>query len=179
MSKRVICIIIVSLLAFSANAFALDSFDFTSVKLLDGSKKSGWNQTILFDASVKGTPFTLNSFTWTMLLGGFAKNADVSFTAKFDGISLLFSGHTNASGILLSTLSVKDSILLGNLASAFSDGKVHIAFDNKYRTYFSGGAGSAQGAGPVAPEPATILLIGAGLAGLPIARHLKKKNKDS
>lgn len=178
MSIRVVFIIIAALLVFSSSAFALESsdFDFISSKTFAGAEKKAWNQAILFDApSLPGTPFSLSSFSWTFLLGGFKKDADVSFTAKFDGIAIDFSGHTTAGGRLLTTRSVTDAVTLGRLAAAFSDGTVRITLDQKHAMYFSGGAGS----GHVAPEPATLLLIGAGLAGLPIARRLKNLNRNS
>lgn len=181
MKLRTILLAVLLCLAVSANAFAITSFDYASIRTFDGVERASWYQTFFTIPSpaVNGHPFTLDSFTWSFLLGGFRPNSDVSFTARFDNVQLTFSGHTTANGMLLSTTSITNSVTLGNLAAAFSDGAVRIVMDSRYLTFVSGGFGSGHVTGPVAPEPATMLLIGAGLAGLPIARRLKKGSQDS
>jgi len=178
MSIRTVCCVVLAVLIFSANAFALADVDFYSFKYLDGDKVKKWNQQIVFDdpgALATGSTFTLDKFSWVFLLGGFKKNADVAFTAYFDGVGVDFSGHANGSGRLMAMTSVVDAVTLGSLTGVLRDGKVKITFDEKHKVFASGGFGS----GHVAPEPATMLLIGAGLAGLPIARRLKKNSRDS
>lgn len=178
MSIRMVCCVVLAVLIFSANAFALADVDFYSFKYLDGDKTKKWNQKIIFDdpaALANGSTFTLEKFSWAFLLGGFKKNTDVAFTAYFDGVGVNFAGHTNGKGSLMAMTSVMDAVTLGSLAGVLSDGRVKITFDEKHKVFASGGFGS----GHVAPEPATMLLIGAGLAGLPIARRLKKNNRDS
>lgn len=111
------------------------------------------------------------------------------FTGDFDGSNILFNVDSSINQINVSSANINASVLaidtdfdvqfghisgqvFGASAHTENGGEFHAyyTFDDKHLTN-----GSTDGAGATTPEPATLLMLGFGLAGIPVVRRFRKK----
>ena len=170
--KRVVLVLVaVMVIGFALNAQALTISTLTTQNSGTGS----WTQSTGLGI---GT-FTLADLTFTISSTGGNISAG-TYNATIDGVSLTAAVLGSPAKDVIFALTA-GQILALNTANALNDGSFNLVVtppttipgNNQFSSTLSGNANNA-----VTPEPATMLLMGAGLAGLPVVRRFRKKSAE-
>jgi hypothetical protein len=165
MKKKVLGLTVALMLLTALNAFALTFDDTDTFKI----GKTNWTQTFLDTKPGKAAALEALTLVFTLSTGDF--RAGKTIQVMFDTMTVGYI--TTIAGKYTYTLNVTDA---SYLTKPFRDGKFVVNLDNQGKN--SVVSSTLSGTYSVAPEPATMLLMGAGLASLPIVRRLRKKGAD-
>ena len=169
MVRKILALVAVVLFVSGTSAFAL-SLSFNGVPDPNAGNALYMNY---FSSPLITAGDTLTSLSLHYALEGSSKD---SFTLTLAGIPLL-TGSTVWSGTLnitdASTLTaLRDSLVsVGYLQATAKVGQGNVRFIETGNNSLSGNYNN------VTPEPATMLLMGAGLAGLPVVRRFRRKSE--
>jgi hypothetical protein len=184
--KVLITILVAGLLIFATNVFALSpgaSFDFGDI-VFPGATNTWTHSITYFDPPLSGSePLIINSgnlflnltFTplWFPLGGGqgfYLYVGSPSLDNYYIGNTFIY-GSTTPGTVTTSWLT---TITSPSALNAIADKNAKIILTSNYGSLNNVNFSALWGKGTVAPEPVSMLLVGVGIAGLPIAGRIRR-----
>jgi hypothetical protein len=180
--KTLITILVAGLLIFATNVFALSpgtSFDFGNI-VFPGATNTWTHSITNFAPPLSGSEqLIINSgnlflnltFTPSLFLPGFYLYVG---NPSLDGYNIgntFIYGSTTPGTVTTSWLT---PITMPSALSAIADKQAQIILNSNYGSLNNVNFSALWGKGTVAPEPVSMLLVGVGIAGLPIAGRIRR-----
>jgi hypothetical protein len=180
----VVCLLL-SITVFSVNAYALSAgTPFTFGDIVFPGATNTWthslsNTTDFFPQLSGSEPLIINSgylflnltFTPTLFLPGFYLYAVTPSLDSYYTGNTFFYGSTTPGTFTANWFA---PITSPSALNAIADKNANIILTSNYGNLNSVNVSALSGTGVVAPEPVSMLLVGAGIAGLPVARRFRR-----